>query len=50
MIRFKATPVEKPAAAPAAKTAKARSKAKAAVSAPKEELLDLASETPDDKD
>jgi hypothetical protein len=51
MIRFKATPpVEKPAAASDAKPAKAATKAKAAASKPKEDLLDLASDTQDDKD
>ncbi len=51
MIRFKATPpVEKPAAASDAKPAKAASKAKAAASKPKEDLLDLDTDTQDDKD
>ncbi|WP_417417544.1 hypothetical protein [Hoeflea sp.] len=52
MIRFKATPpAEKPAtAAAAAKPAKAAAKAKASAAKSKEDLLDLASDTQDDKD
>ncbi|MEM5494113.1 hypothetical protein [Hoeflea sp. AS16] len=51
MIRFKATPpAEKPATAAAAKPAKAAAKAKASVAKSKEDLLDLASDTQDDKD
>lgn len=53
MIRFKATPAEKPADASAskpAKPAKAASKAKTAKPAPKDDLLDLAPDTQDDKD
>jgi len=50
MIRFQATPAEKPAAAPTAITAKAPGKARANAAAPKEDLLDLAAETQDDKD
>ena len=51
MIRFKANaPAEKPAPASAAKTEKPASKAKASKAAPKEDLLDLGQDTPDDKD
>ncbi|WP_417435206.1 hypothetical protein [Hoeflea sp.] len=51
MIRFKATPpAEKPATAAAAKPAKVAAKAKASAAKSKEDLLDLASDTQDDKD
>lgn len=51
MIRFKAeTPAEKPAATAAAKSEKPAAKAKAAKSAPKGDLLDLATENEDEKD
>lgn len=50
MIRFQTTPEEKPKATSAAKPAKSPGKAKAGAPAPKEDLLDLAEETQDDKD
>ena len=51
MIRFKANaPAEKPAPASAAKAEKPASKAKAGKAAPKEGLLDLGQDTPDNKD
>jgi hypothetical protein len=49
MIRYKATPEEKPVAKPATKTAKAPRKAKDAATS-REDLLDLGTDTPDDKD
>lgn len=49
MIRYKATPEDKPVATPATKTAKAPRKTKDAA-ASKEDLLDLGTDTPDDKD
>lgn len=50
MIRFKATPEEKPVATPAVKTAKAPRKTKGSATEPKDDLLDLSTDTTDDKD
>ncbi|MDF1607167.1 hypothetical protein PZ897_03155 [Hoeflea sp. YIM 152468] len=50
MIRFKAIPEQKPVATPAPKTAKAPRKTKGKAPEPGDDLLDLATDAPDDKD